>query len=305
MAGQRGVVGLDVQFEILLQAEFEKEGVAIAGVEVVLMLGRLLGLGLDHQLAVEPDLFLVVHGHAHETPHVLQFAFHVGVEQRVIAFASSPENITLSAQFHRDFHRLLHLAGGVGEDGWIRIGRGAGHEAAVRKGVGCAPEKLHSGIVLQLFGEFDDSIEAPIGLGQVVGLGRDVAVVEAPEGNSQLGKKLEGRAHCVFGLFHRIGVLQPGADRRAGAERIGAGGTESVPHADGEAQVLGHGFAHDDFRGIVVFIGKRIPGVRALIGDLGHVGEKALHHILLLSLGICATIGATGRTRRFRVSGRL
>jgi hypothetical protein len=56
VAGERGVVGLDVELEVLLQAVGAQEGDAAGDVEVVLVLGRLLRLGLDQELALEADL---------------------------------------------------------------------------------------------------------------------------------------------------------------------------------------------------------------------------------------------------------
>jgi hypothetical protein len=56
VAGQRRVVGLDVELEVLLEAVGAQEGDPAGDVEVVLVLGRLLRLGLDQELALEADL---------------------------------------------------------------------------------------------------------------------------------------------------------------------------------------------------------------------------------------------------------
>ena len=58
VAGQRGVVGLDVQLEVRQQVVGPQEVQAGGGVGVVLVLGRLLGLGLDVELPVKPICFL-------------------------------------------------------------------------------------------------------------------------------------------------------------------------------------------------------------------------------------------------------
>ena len=47
VAGERGVVGLDVQLELVLEAVSGEEAVERRRVEVVLVLGRLLRLRLD------------------------------------------------------------------------------------------------------------------------------------------------------------------------------------------------------------------------------------------------------------------
>ena len=59
VAGQHGVVGLDVQLEVFVQLVGLEEGDDGHGIVVVLMAGRLLGLRLDQQLASEADLLLV------------------------------------------------------------------------------------------------------------------------------------------------------------------------------------------------------------------------------------------------------
>ena len=53
--GQGGVVGLDVELEVVLQAVGLEKAQDRGRVKVVLVLGRLLGLGLDQKLAGEAD----------------------------------------------------------------------------------------------------------------------------------------------------------------------------------------------------------------------------------------------------------
>ena len=79
MAGQGGVVGFQVQFEMRPADRFSQEVKAGRGVGIVLMLGRLLGLRLDVELALEADLLFVVNGHVEKFGQVLQFALDVGV----------------------------------------------------------------------------------------------------------------------------------------------------------------------------------------------------------------------------------
>ena len=68
------------------------------GVGVVLVLGRLLGLGLDVELAREADLLGVVDRHVHEAGQVIELALHVGVPEVLIAFAAAPEDVAHAAQ---------------------------------------------------------------------------------------------------------------------------------------------------------------------------------------------------------------
>ena len=125
MRRQRRVVGLDVELEAVHQAVLLQEGVAAPGVEVVLVLGRFLRLGLDVELPLKADLLLVIDGQVEELAQVIHLAAHVGVEERLVTLAAAPEDVALAAQLLGDFERLLDLRGGVGEDLGPGRGRGA------------------------------------------------------------------------------------------------------------------------------------------------------------------------------------
>ena len=55
VAGQGGVIGFDVEFELVQQVVFAEEAQDRGGVVVVLVLGRLFGLGLHEQGAGKAD----------------------------------------------------------------------------------------------------------------------------------------------------------------------------------------------------------------------------------------------------------
>src|SRR5580704_6505392 len=92
MAGQSRVIGFEVDLHLIEQAVFLQKAVDGCGVVVVLMLGRLLRLGLDQQDALEPDLVLVFDDHAEEAAELRAFALEVGIQQSVVAFASTSFN---------------------------------------------------------------------------------------------------------------------------------------------------------------------------------------------------------------------
>ena len=64
VAGERRVVGLDVDLDLVLEPVALEEAVDGGDVEVVLVLGRLLRLRLDQDRALEADLVLVLDDHA-------------------------------------------------------------------------------------------------------------------------------------------------------------------------------------------------------------------------------------------------
>ena len=221
VAGEGGVVGLEVHLEMILEAVFAQEVEAGGRVAVVLVGGRLLGLGLDVELALESDLLLVVDGHLEEAGEVIEFALHVGVPEGGVAFAATPEGVSLATEFVGDFHRLLHLGRGVGVDIGVGAGGRSVEEAGIGEEAGGAPEKLDAGALLLLLEDGDDGVEVLVALGKGLPLGGDIAVVEGVVGGAQLLDKLEGVTDAVLGVLDGVGAVIPGADGRAGAEGIG------------------------------------------------------------------------------------
>jgi len=90
---------------------------------------------------------------------VVQFALHVGVEEVVIAFAATPEDVVFATQFQGDFQRLLHLSGGKCEHVGVTGRRGPVHEAWVREHVGRAPQQLDPGPLLSRLQSLGDDIQ--------------------------------------------------------------------------------------------------------------------------------------------------
>ena len=83
MTGQGGVVGFQIQLEVILQAEGAEEVQTSGGVRVVLVLGRFLRLRFDVELPGEPDRLLVIDSHVQEAGEMFQLPLHVGVQKRL------------------------------------------------------------------------------------------------------------------------------------------------------------------------------------------------------------------------------
>ncbi len=286
MSGQGRMVGFDVHFEMGQEAVLLEESKAVARVEVVLVLGWLFGFGFDVELAFEADFLFVIDGKLEEQSHVVQLAFHIGIEKGVIAFASAPEDVAGAAEFLGQFHRLFDLAGGVGEDVGVGVCARPGHKARVREGVGGTPEALDAGVFLELFGDGDDLIEAFVGFGQVVSFGGDVAVMEAPELDAQFGEKFKGGLHSLLGPLHRVGGFIVAAEDGVGAELVGSKAFEGVPVTDGKAQVFGHRLAQYFLFGVVMLEGKRIFGISAFVLYLFDFRKELSHNDLLYNVHI-------------------
>ncbi len=279
LAGQPRVVDLDVEFEVLKQAVFPQEVQAGGRVAVILMARRLFGLGLNVERALKSNLLLVVDGHVHELPQVVQFALHVGVQQRRIPFASAPEYVALTAQLVGPFHGLLHLR--CSETERVRVAaRGrAVHVARMDEVLSRTPEQTDAGVFLELLQFVADRIELRIGLLEVLAVGAEVAVVPGVIGNAQLGGELEERTRprdCVLG-----GALA-GVPRALGgspAEHVAAGAAHGVPINRGEAHMVAHRLALDHLIRIEMLEGQGILGIRTFVGDPADLGEELLAHV--------------------------
>ena len=211
MAGQRGMVGFDVHLHVIAQPVGAEEVDAGGRVEIVLVLGRLLGLRLEIELAGEADLLGVIDGHVHEGGQMLDLALHVGVPQALIALASAPERVALPAEFLRHFEGLLHLGRGEGEGVGVAACGGAVHVTRIAEQVGRAPEQLDAGPLLLLLEHFDDRVEVLVRFGQRRAFRGDVAVVEAIERSAELLDELEADADAVDGVLDRVGRALPRA----------------------------------------------------------------------------------------------
>ena len=265
VARQGGVVRLDVDLEVLgRQAVALEERVHRRRVVVVLVLRRLIRLRLDEQRALEADLVLVLDDQVHEAPELIELALHVGVEQRLVAFAAAPEHVVLAAQLLRDLEGLLHLRGGVGEHLGIGVGRGARHVARVREQVGRPPQQLDAGALHVACQHVDDPIEDVVGLRQR----RALPARRRDRGNRRTGTpsfSKNSKPTAAFSSASSSGspVAMPGRVERAGAEHVEAVPDEGVPVADRHPQVVLHALAAHD--AVLVVVAER-PARRARPG---------------------------------------
>ena len=274
VAGERGVVGLDVHLHMLFQAIGPQEIDAGGAVEVVLMLGGLAGLGLEVKLAGEADLLRVVDGHVHEPGQVVDLPLHVGVPEALVALAATPERIARTAERVGDLHRFLHLCGGIGEDLGVAAGGGAMHVPRIREEVGRAPEELDAGLLLMGFERGGHGIEVLVRLGERLALGGHVAVVETVEAHAELLHELKRHRDPGDRPFEGVPAFFPGADHGRRAEGVAAGAAEGVPVGDGEPQVVAHRLPLDQGVGVVVTKRQHVLRSGALVADIWDAGKR-------------------------------
>ena len=73
MAGKDGVIGFNVELEVVEQVVLSKEIQAGGCVGIVLVFGRFLGLGLDVELSLKANFLFVIDCHVQEATQVVQF----------------------------------------------------------------------------------------------------------------------------------------------------------------------------------------------------------------------------------------
>src|SRR5664280_2028157 len=124
VTGKGRVVGFDIELEEGVEVVAAQEGKCVRGIEIILVLRRLEGLGLDEELPCEPDLVSVVDGHVKEARHIVLLQTIVCVEQGLIPLTATPEDIVLSTEALADLQHMLDLSGGERKDVGVA---GAGH----------------------------------------------------------------------------------------------------------------------------------------------------------------------------------
>ena len=276
MARQGGVVGLDVHLEIRRQVVLPQEVHAGSHIEVVLVLGGLLRLGLQIEIAGKADLAAVVTGHTQEAGHVVKLQPHVGVQQGVVALAAAPEYIAGGAQLHRGIQAGPDFSGGGGKHIGAAGGGGTGHELLVAEVVGRYPQALLAGLLLQLVQIIHHHAEVGDALGQGSTLRGDVHVMEAVVVDVQLFHQLEGEVRLGAELGHGV-RLAHGLIHGTGAEHIHALGVDGMPIAQRELQMLTHFLAGDDLVRVIPTEGKGV-GPLGIVDDLTHI--SVLFHVI-------------------------
>jgi len=243
------------------------------GVRIVLVRGGFLWLRLDVELALEPDSMLVIDRHVQEPGEVATFPLHVGVDERPVAFAPSPEDVALAAEPMGRFQRRLDLRRGVAVDVDQRARARAGGVPLVGEETGGAPEQSTSARFHLGFDHVDHRVEVAFAFGDVVTLGGDVPIVKAEEVDVDLLQEFEEDPDTSAGVFDGGRPVVPGSLGGAEPERIRERIPHGVPVAARESKMIAHRFSGDHSIGVVASEPERSVAVESLIGDHLDVGE--------------------------------
>ena len=177
---QCGVVRLDIDLDLLLQAVALQEAVHGRGVEVVLVLGGLVRLGLDQDRCPEADPVLVLDDQREEAPEIVELAPQV----RCSAASRSPRarptarSSRRRAGAWRRAHRAPAAAAQAKTSGSGLVAA-PGDIARVAEQVGRAPQQLAAMLRLQPLQVLDRLGEESAVARRIVRFGHHVDVVEA------------------------------------------------------------------------------------------------------------------------------
>ncbi|MNS68211.1 hypothetical protein D3C72_1014860 [compost metagenome] len=164
-------------------------------------------------------------------------------------------------------HGAEHLGSGAGEHFGIGVARGAGSETRIAEAIGGAPQQLDAAGFLVLLEVINHLREMVAILLQRAAFRGDIGVMEAVIVDTQFGEEFEGRGCFADRQLHGIAGVLPRALERPRTEHIGARPDERVPVTGGHAQVFAHGFAEDEFVGVVVTEGEGGIAVWAFVAN--------------------------------------
>ena len=252
VTSKRRVIGFNVELEMRKQSELAQERKTRRAVRVVLMHARLARLWFDVELSLEADRLLVINSHVKEVREMFAFAFHVGVEQRGVTLASTPEDIAVTLQTVRHFKRLFHLRRSVREHFDARTRRRTRDIARMRKQTRRAPQQFLPACFRKHRKVFDHAIKIRVGLRERGALGRNIAIVKAVEIDAALAKEFEERIGASKTVVDRITAVIPRHTRGRGAEWITQSIAHRVPVARSKAHLIAHRFAFHEFIGPIV-----------------------------------------------------
>ena len=186
----------------------------------------------DQDVALETDFVLMLDDHLQEAPKLSLFLLKVGIEQTVIAFATTPQHIVRAAQAMRCLDTVAHLRRCETENVGIGIGRCTAHIAGVAEHVRGAPKQLHAGSGHLGFDLVDDDREITHMFVDRFGMGHHINVVEAEIGQPEAGEKFERFVQLMVRTRLVNGSTMPGTVERAGAKDIESVPAECMPIAN-------------------------------------------------------------------------
>ena len=265
VTGQLGVVGLQVEFQMIKQVIFPQEVETSRGIRVILVGGWFTRLGLDVELSGKADLLPVIDRQVQQAREVVELPLHVGIDQGSVAFPTAPEDVACSPQLVGGIEGMLYLAGCVGKDIGIRRSGRALRIARMGKEAGRPPEELLATRFLRGFESLGNLLEIRMSLRPSRPFGRNVPIVEAIVVNLVLIEELEEYRNPLERVVERLAAVIPRHQGRAHSKGISQPIAHAMPVGGTEAQVILHTFPGDLLVGIVMTECERIVRIRPFV----------------------------------------
>ena len=255
-----------------------EEGVHGGRVEVVLVLGGLLGLRLDQERALEADLVLVLGHEREEAAELVELLLHVGVEQRLVPFPAAPEHVVLAAEPVRRLEDLGDLRRRVGKHLGIGVRRRARQVTSMAEEVGRAPQELDAGALHLALHAFEDAVEVRVALPERGPLGRDVAIVEGEVGRTELLEEFECSLQLLSSSLEGVARAVPRPLEGLLTESVATLPGKGMPVADSRPKLSLHALPQHQTASVVVAVRERILRLGALEFDGRDASKIALGH---------------------------
>ena len=252
MTGQRSMIHFDIHFEVLIQIMSFQEADDGFGVYIILMFGGFHRFGLDQECTGEAFAAGIVAGKGQHPCKVFLFTFLVRVQQRHIAFTSTPKYIVHSTKFDGCVDGVLDLNGSTCHYVEIRIGCGTVHVACMAEYVGSTPQQFDACFRLFLFGVCHNSFQVGFVFFDAIGFFAKVDVVETIVFDAHFLHELKACIHFVFGGLHFVCTTVPRELLRTTAKLVATFRTEGMPPCHGKFQPIFHLFSHHHFFSIVI-----------------------------------------------------
>ena len=279
MAGECGVVDLDVYLEVVLQVVSAQEAYYRLYIDIILVLGRLHGLGFDEEGAGEPLGAGIVACSGKHLSQMFLLTLHIGVEQAHITLASTPEHVILTTQFDGGVDGVLDLHGSASHYIEVGIGGSTVHIALVAEYVGSTPEQTDVVGGSHLFERIvGNGLHVGLVFVDIVGGVDEVHIVEAEIVDAQLLHDFKACVHLVLGALQSAVGLVPLVGACLSAKLVTACAAQSVPPRHCELQPVLHFLTCNYFVLVVVVKSHRVLAGSALKGDFANLWKILFCH---------------------------
>ena len=282
MAGQGGVVNLDVYLEVFLKAVGAEEADNGLCIYIVLVFCRLHRLGLDKEGALEALGAGIVTGSGEHFCKMVFLTLHLGVQEAGIALAAAPENVVCSTKLDGCVDGVLDLDCSACNNVEIGVGGSAVHITLVAKDIGGTPQEFDIGTLHLLGNIVRDFLHAGLIFLDGSTLLYKVYIVETEVLYSKLLHNLEAGVYLILCTLNGAFCLVPFIRTGLAAELVAACLTKCMPPGHCELEPILHLLTQHYPLGVIVMECKGVFAFSALKGYFSDGREVFFHNRLII-----------------------